>query len=44
MTAEGHPLSWRNGGWGGTCPSELRVESQEDRDQTPDEVNGGRGR
>lgn len=38
-TAEGHLLSWRNGGWG-QLSKELRVLSQVDRDQTPDEMNG----
>jgi arylsulfatase A-like enzyme len=38
-TAEGAPLSWINGGWGDKS-RELRVRSQDDRDQTPDEING----
>jgi len=38
-TGDGHLLSWHNGGWGNRAKS-LRVDSQEDRDQTPDEING----
>jgi iduronate 2-sulfatase len=38
-TPDGHPLSWHNGGWGNRARP-LRVVSQEDRDQTPDELNG----
>lgn len=38
-TLDGHPLSWHNGGWGNRAKA-LRVGSQEDRDQTPDEING----
>jgi arylsulfatase A-like enzyme len=38
-TPDGHSFSWRNGGWGKNSRP-LRVDSQEDRDQTPDERNG----
>ena len=38
-TADGKVFSWRNGGWGKQARN-LRVESQQDRDQTPDEING----
>lgn len=38
-TPEGHPLSWRNGGWGKLSKA-LRVEARDDRDLTPDELNG----
>lgn len=38
-TVDGHPLSWHNGGWGNRA-KRLRVDSQADRDQTPDEING----
>ena len=38
-TADGAPLSWINGAWGNKS-RELRVHSQDDRDQTPDEING----
>jgi len=38
-TPEGHPLSWHNGGWGQRAHP-LRVDSQDDRDETPDELNG----
>ena len=38
-TADGHPLGWYNGGWGNWAHP-LRVDSQEDRDLTPDELNG----
>lgn len=38
-TPDGKPLRWQNGGWGNFA-RRLRVDSQVDRDQTPDEVNG----
>ena len=38
-TPNGQPLRWQNGGWG-NLSRPLRVESQEDRDLTPDELNG----
>jgi len=38
-TPDGKPLRWQNGGWGNLAKP-LRVESQEDRDLTPDELNG----
>ncbi len=38
-TPDGHPLAWHNGGWGNRAHP-LRVDSQEDRDLTPDELNG----
>ena len=39
QTAAGHPYGWQSGGWGNRARS-LRVDSQEDRDLTPDERNG----
>lgn len=36
--ANGKPLSWQTGGWAKQRP--LRVASQDDRDQTADELNG----
>jgi iduronate 2-sulfatase len=39
QTPDGHPLIWHNGGWGNRAHP-LRVDSQDDRDQTPDELNG----
>ncbi len=38
-TLDGKPFQWINGGWGKNARS-LRVDSQDDRDQTPDELNG----
>ncbi len=38
-TADGKPVRWQNGAWA-KLAKELRVDSQEDRDQTPDELNG----
>lgn len=38
-TESGLPMSWLNGGWG-TGAKALRVDSADDRDQTPDELNG----
>ena len=38
-TPDGHPFTWHNGGWGNRARP-LRVDSQDDRDQTPDELNG----
>ncbi len=38
-SVEGKPLNWRNGGWGNRART-LRVNSPEDRDLTPDELNG----
>ena len=38
-TPDGHPLTWHSGGWGNRARP-LRVDSQDDRDQTPDELNG----
>ncbi|MGB1123628.1 MAG: sulfatase [Phycisphaeraceae bacterium] len=37
--AAGNPYSWQSGGWGDRSRP-LSVKSQEDRDQTPDELNG----
>ena len=39
QTADGHAYRWQSGGWGNRARP-LRVDSQEDRDQTPDERNG----
>lgn len=38
-TPDGKPLRWQNGGWGKQART-LRVDSQDDRDLTPDELNG----
>ncbi|TWU30858.1 sulfatase [Novipirellula artificiosorum] len=38
-TRDGKPISWINGGWGQNAKP-LQVESQRDRDRTPDELNG----
>jgi arylsulfatase A-like enzyme len=38
-TPDGTPIRWQNGGWGNQAKT-LRVDSQEDRDLTPDELNG----
>lgn len=38
-TKDGHAFSWLSGGWGNRARP-LRVESQTDRDRTPDELNG----
>lgn len=38
-TPDGDPVRWQNGGWGNSARP-LRVDSQTDRDQTPDERNG----
>ena len=38
-TSDGTPLRWQNGAWGNQAKT-LRVESQKDRDLTPDELNG----
>lgn len=38
-TPDGKPLRWQSGGWG-KFAKPLRVETQDDRDQTPDELNG----
>ncbi len=38
-TTDGKSLNWRSGGWGKQAKT-LRVNSQEDRDATPDELNG----
>lgn len=38
-TPDGKPVRWQNGGWG-QLAKPLRVDSQHDRDQTPDERNG----
>lgn len=37
-TADGKPFQWQTGGWSRTRL--LRVDSQQDRDATPDELNG----
>ncbi len=37
-TPDGRPLQWQTGGWGRVRP--LRVDSQEDRELTADELNG----
>ena len=37
-TRDGRPVSWKTGGWG--RERELRVDSQNDRDLTADELNG----
>ncbi|MEM7233044.1 MAG: sulfatase [Planctomycetota bacterium] len=38
-TPDGKPLRWQNGLWGPNSKP-LRVDSQDDRDKTPDELNG----
>lgn len=38
-TPDGHQIEWSNGGWGKRA-ARLRVDSAENRDQTPDELNG----
>ena len=38
-TSDGYPVTWQSGGWGPRARP-LRVESQDDRDLTPDEANG----
>ena len=38
-TPDGKPVRWQNGAWG-KLSKPLRVDSQEDRDLTPDELNG----
>ncbi|MCR9197349.1 MAG: sulfatase [Planctomycetaceae bacterium] len=38
-TPDGQSVRWQNGGWGNFAQP-LRVDSQSDRDQTPDERNG----
>ncbi|MDG2131672.1 MAG: sulfatase [Fuerstiella sp.] len=38
-TPDGKPLRWQNGGWGNFAEP-LRVDSQDNRDLTPDELNG----
>lgn len=38
-TSDGKPLNWQSGGWGKQAKAR-RVDSQEDRDLTPDELNG----
>lgn len=38
-TPDGKPVRWQNGAWA-KFAKPLRVDSQDDRDQTPDELNG----
>ena len=38
-SSDDKPLSWLGGGWGKNAKS-LQVDSQDDRDATPDELNG----
>lgn len=38
-TPDGKPVRWQNGAWG-KLAKPLRVDSQDNRDQTPDELNG----
>ncbi len=38
-TPDGNPVRWQNGAWAKQAKA-LRVDSQSDRDQTPDEMNG----